>query len=99
MERHKLKGATISTDCLWPASSTQAPPVNLWEAFGAIIHAYKISVEWETTDLEPNPYKGREPQFAGSVKVQSDNKAITLPVGAIAASYIGSVQNQIQETK
>ncbi|MDP2063645.1 MAG: hypothetical protein Q8J98_11160 [Phaeovulum sp.] len=100
MERRQLKSATIGSDPLWPPSSKAPPNGNLWDAFGIIIHAESLTLVWETPDLEGNPYQssGRKPKFAGSLTAKSDQGEVKLPIGAIAASFIGSVLNQMAGT-
>jgi hypothetical protein len=100
MERRQLKSATVGSDPLWPASDEAPPDRNLWDAFGIIIHAESLTLVWESPELEPNPYEssGRKPKFAGSVTAKSDQGEVKLPIGAIAASFIGSVLNQMAGT-
>ena len=98
MELRGQKAATIGDDPYWPASQQPKTDLNLYNAFGSIIHSREINLNWEDVELEPNPYKGRKAIFAASVTVISDHKKHTLPVGAIAASYFG-IQNQFTGRK
>ncbi|GGD25660.1 hypothetical protein [Sinisalibacter lacisalsi] len=91
MERRSLKSATVGSDPLWPPSQLEPPEKNLWALLGLIVHADSIDVSWEQADLQPNPYKGRSPMFAGSVKVQSDNGSATLPIGSLTSTFFGQV--------
>ena len=96
MERHKLTSATISTDALWPASTCAAPAGNLSEALGTLIHANEIKVVWEKPELAPDPYNpGRQATFAGKIVAKSDLGPREFAIGALAASYIGAVVNQL----
>ena len=94
MERRKQKSASIDLPSLWPASKTPVPAnTNLWDVFGSLIHATSIEVVWEEPELNPNPYKGRAPRFAGSVCIISDQISYRVPIGSIVAAYIGNFQN------
>ncbi len=96
MERHNKKSASLNGDPLWPASNTPVPDsCNLWSAFGIVVHAIDISVQWEDVDMQPNPYKGRTPKFAGTVVTTSDQKETKIPIGSIVASFFGGVLNQL----
>ena len=95
MERRNQKSALFSENPLWPVSKVAAPiGSNLCEVFGAIVHATELKVQWETPDLSPNPYQGRQPKFAGSVSVKSDEKDMQFPIGLIVASFFGNVLNK-----
>ena len=94
MERAKRKDATIASYSFWPSSSVVLPNgLNLWDAFGRIIHAESIAVCWERLDDEATLYKGREAKFPGHIEVTSNKGAIKVPTGRLAASYIGLVLN------
>lgn len=97
MERRGQKDVTVSCDPLWPASATKKPQGNLWEVLGKIVHADVIEVCWEKPDLSPNPYTGRVPRFAGSIKVTSDKGSVKFSVGAIVAAFVGSILNSSDE--
>ena len=89
MELLGQKSATIGDDPLWPAATQAKTDLNLFDAFGSIVHSREITVNWEQTELQPNPYKGRTSNFAASITVKSDTHEHTIPIGAIAASFIG----------
>ncbi|MEJ6501816.1 MAG: hypothetical protein QNL54_10025 [Rhodobacterales bacterium] len=95
MEGQKLKSATISADSLWPRSSSLAPKGNLFDVLGVVKHAREIVVVWEKLKDSSNPYKGREAIFAGKIVVTSDHSPREFAIGALAASYIGAVANQL----
>jgi hypothetical protein len=95
MERRNLKDSTVSHDPLWPASEAARPKGNVVDLLGQIIHARVLKVIWERPDLEPCPYKGRAPQFAGSVSIVSDKGEITFALGALIASFF-SMLNSLQ---
>jgi hypothetical protein len=97
MERRGLKDATISSDPLWPAASVDGKGTNLFHAFGTIIHAQSLEIEWETADLKPPPYRGREARFVASVEAKSDKQTQCLPIGGIVASFFGSVLNRMEQ--
>ena len=95
MERRGMKNAPLGFDPLWPPSTKEVPTgLNLWDAFGIIIHATEITVGWEKPDLSTNPYKGRSPQFAGYVDAKSDTKQVTFSIGTIVTSFFGNVLNK-----
>ena len=96
MERYDNKQLTIANDLFWPASQVDKTDHNLFDAFGTIIHAMAIAINWERPEEGDvnkggaNPYKnvGRDGDFAGSVTIKSDNKEVEkLPIGAIVAAY------------
>ena len=89
MELFNKKSATIGDDPFWPASQILKTDLNLFGAFGAIVHAREIKLNWEEPQMTPNPYNGRKAIFAATVTVKSDRNEHTLPIGAIAAAYIG----------
>ena len=95
MEWHNLKSATIFIDPLWPASTCAAPKGNLFDVLGTLVHAREIVVVWEKLKDSSNPYKGREAIFAGKIVVTSDHSPREFAIGALAASYIGAVANQL----
>ncbi|SLN66228.1 hypothetical protein TRL7639_03760 [Falsiruegeria litorea R37] len=100
MERNGQKSATVGDDPTWPPSSaSKLDGNNLWHVFGVIIHATKIQIVWENADMQPNPFKGREPKFAGSVEVSSDSENMKLSIGSLVASFFGNVLNKTSEKK
>jgi hypothetical protein len=100
MEHKGKKSATLKADPIWPASKVEPPnDKNLIDLFGAMIHAKEIKVVWENADslFGTNPYQGRSPQFAGSIKVSKGTDIIAVSIGSFVASYIGSVQNHLSK--
>jgi len=95
MERHSLRPATIYIDPLWPPSSSAAPKGNLFDVLGTLVHARETVVVWEKLKDSSNPYKGREAIFAGKIVATSDQGPREFAIGALAASYIGAVVNQL----
>ena len=92
-----MKSASLTSDPIWPASSVIPPKgINLWDAFGAIIHAVEITIGWEQADLQPNPYSGRIARFAGNVRVKSDDKEICLPIGGLVSSFFFGFLNKTE---
>jgi hypothetical protein len=97
MERRHFRDATISSDPLWPPASVDGKGTNLFDAFGTIIHAQSLEIKWEKADLEPAPYRGRDARFLASVIAESVKQTQFLPIGGIAASFLGSVLNRMEQ--
>jgi hypothetical protein len=98
LERRGTKSASLSDDPLWPASAVPIPSgMNLWDAFGAIVHAVELKIEWEPVELDPHPYKGRDAKFAGSVRIKSDEREMQLPIGSIVAAFFGNFLNKARQ--
>jgi hypothetical protein len=92
MERRSIKATAMPSDPLWPSSAAEVPSgFSLWDICSRIVHAKKIEVVWEKADLSPNPYQGREPKFAGSCRIASDEPEISLPIGPIPASFFALI--------
>jgi hypothetical protein len=94
LERRGHTDATVASDPLWPASVSVPLNSNFFDILGTIVHAKSIDVCWETPELNPNPYNGHTPQFAGSLEITSDKTTQKFAVGAIVASFISSVLNR-----